>query len=116
MIGANGMRYEERPNFTPGASARLHRMTQIRWVRKEDYDSGKFSTVLRALLTPTKQQGIDFWERNPVTGRHDIIWTKENGERYAPGEERRPTFKCNEWVNEHAIPALRNTQVVRDLA
>lgn len=114
IIAASGMMYQERGNFTPGASAQLHRTTQIGWVLKADYDSGKIGTILRALPTPTKQQGLNFWEINPVTGKHDIIWTKENGERYGPGEQRRPTFKRNEWKNLYASPALRNAGVLRD--
>lgn len=114
IIAASGMRYDERRNFIPGASAPLHRITQIGWILKADYDSGRISTILQTLPTPPKQQGINFWEPDPVTGRHDLIWTKENRERYGPDERRRPTFKCNEWTAQYAIPALRNAGVLRD--
>lgn len=116
VIAASGMRYEERDNYAPAESRHLHRYTQIGWVLQDDYYSGRISAILRALPRPTKQQGINFWEANPVTGRHDIIWTKEDGEPYRPGEERRPIFKCNEWTNQYAIPALRNAEVLRNLA
>ncbi|RJE22490.1 hypothetical protein PHISCL_05176 [Aspergillus sclerotialis] len=80
IIAASGMRYEERHNYAPAESKHLHRYTQIGWVLQGDYHSGRISAILRALPGPTKQQGINFWEPNPITGRHDIIWTKEDGE------------------------------------
>lgn len=84
IIAASGMRYEERNNYDPTESGHLHRTTQIGWVLKPDYNSGRISSILRALPTPSKQQGLNFWERNPDTGKYDIIWTREDGERYAP--------------------------------
>ncbi|KAL4918197.1 hypothetical protein BDW62DRAFT_69353 [Aspergillus aurantiobrunneus] len=116
VIAASGMRYEERTEDIPRTSAELHRYTQIGFVSKADYDSGRVSSILRALPRPTKQQGVNFWEADPVTGRNEIIWTKENGERYGSGEQRRPIFKCNEWTNLLAVPALHNEGVLRDLA
>lgn len=113
VISANGMRYEEKADFAPGESARLHKSTRLGWVLKDDYHSGRIGAILQALPRPTKQQGINFWEPNPITGEHDIIWTKQNGERYGPGEQRRPTFKCNEWTHQHAIPALLNAGILR---
>jgi hypothetical protein len=113
IIGASGMRYEEKTNYKASKSSHLRSYEQIGWVLPADFHSGNISNILRALPTPTKQQGINFWEVNPVTLKHEIIWTKEDGERYGPGEQRRPTFKCNEWVKLHAIPALRNSGVLR---
>ncbi|KAL3474391.1 hypothetical protein BJX99DRAFT_178167 [Aspergillus californicus] len=113
IIAASGMRYEERRGFTLDQSARLHKATHIGWVRKADCEFGNIGTILRALPKPTKQQGINFWEADPVTGNHEIVWTKENGELYGPGEERRPVFKCNEWTSQYAVPALRNAELLR---
>ncbi|KAI1909909.1 hypothetical protein LOZ12_003904 [Ophidiomyces ophidiicola] len=89
------------------------RYLQIGWARKADFDLGSFDNILQALPRPTRQQGINFWEKDPVTNRHEIIWVRQDGERYEPGEVRRPIFKCNEWVHQHAIPALRNAGVLR---
>jgi hypothetical protein len=114
ILAKSGMRYEERPNYQPGASGRLHKNTHIGWTLKSDCTSGIISDVLRALPKPTKQQGINFWEPNPLTGRYDIIWTKEDGEPYGPNEERRSVFKCNEWTANHAIPTLRSQGILCD--
>ncbi|EEP82039.1 predicted protein [Uncinocarpus reesii 1704] len=116
IIGAHGMRYEERINYCPADSIHLHVNPQIGWVLSADFHSGKISTILRSLPTPPKQQGINFWEVDPVTKRHEIIWTKENGDPYGPDEQQRPVFKCNEWTNLYAVPALRDAGVLHDLA
>lgn len=112
IIANGGMRYEEKRGYQPGASGRLYRNTHIGWVLKRQHDSGSIGAVLRALPKPTKQQGINFWEKDPRTGRHEIIWTKENGDRYGPNEQRRPVFKCNEWTAGYAIPTLRSRGIL----
>jgi hypothetical protein len=115
IISQSGMRYEERIDYLPGSEAPLHRSALIGVISKTDFDRGVVSTILKALPTPSKQQGLNFWEKDPQTGRHELIWTKANGDPYGPGETRRPTFKCNEWTSQYAIPALRDARVLRDL-
>ncbi|CAK1359202.1 hypothetical protein CB0940_05450 [Cercospora beticola] len=107
------MYYDEKKGWKPGQSGLLHRLTPIGHVLKSDHDSGRITAILSALPTPTKQQGINFWEKDPVTNRYEITWTKENGELYGPGEQRRPIFKCNEWTAQHAIPALQRAGILR---
>jgi hypothetical protein len=114
ILGQNGMRYEEKPNYLPGSEAPLHRSTFIGVISKSDFDRGVVGIILSSLPTPTKQQGHNFWEKDPQTGRHKLIWTRQNGDRYGPGEARRATFKCNEWTSQHAIPALRDADVLKD--
>ncbi|EGP89001.1 uncharacterized protein MYCGRDRAFT_18838, partial [Zymoseptoria tritici IPO323] len=107
IIAQSGMRYEEKENWVPGQSARLHRITPIGFVNEDDVDSDKISSVLRSLPTPTKQQGVNFWKRSSEPGAIEIIWTKEDGEPYGAGEGRRPVIKCNEWT-DLAIQTLRS--------
>ena len=114
VISQSGMRYEEKVDYLPGSEAPLHRSTLIGVILKSDFDRGIVSTILSSLPTPSKQQGLNFWEKDPQTGRHELIWTKENGDPYGPGETRKPTFKCNEWTSQYAIPALRDAGVLRD--
>jgi hypothetical protein len=114
VISQNGMRYEERVDYLPGSEAPLHRSTPIGVILKSDFDRGIVSTIVSSLPTPSKQQGLNFWEKDPQTGRHELIWTKENGDPYGPGETRKPTFKCNEWTSQYAVPALRDAGVLRD--
>jgi hypothetical protein len=115
VISQNGMRYEEKADYLPGSEAPLHRSTLIGVISKSDFDREVVSTILSSLPTPSKQQGLNFWEKDPQTSRHELIWTKANGDPYSPGETRRPTFKCNEWTSQYAIPALRDARVLRDL-
>lgn len=110
IISNNGMFYEERRDYASGLSDHLHSFKQIGWVRQVDFHSGRLAALLRDLPRPTKQQGLNFWVK-PYT---DLIWTKQDGEPYGSGEPRRPVFKCNEWTNLHAIPALRDAGILRD--
>lgn len=112
IIAASGMRYEVKESWMPGQDSPVHRITQLGWVRRADFDSGAVGEVLRCLPSPTRQQGINFWEVDAGTGRHELVWTKESGELYGPGEQRRPAFKCNEWTAEYAIPALRSSGIL----
>lgn len=114
IIAPSGMRFEVKEGYAAWASDHLHprigdhlhSYPQIGWVRRADFESGRIEDILRALPTPTKQQGLNFWGKGPSSGFHEYIWTKENGNPYGPGEQRRPIMKCNEWTHELAIPAL----------
>lgn len=109
IIANNGMRFEVRDNYVPGASRHFHRTTQIGWIRKADYP--RIRGILEALPKPTKQQGLDFWSKDPAK-RNKLTWTKENGDLYGPGEQRRPIMKCNEWTHQIAIPKLRSEGIL----
>lgn len=113
IIAPSGMRFETKEGYAAQASAHLHSYAQIGWVRRTDFDSGRIKAMLRALPTPTKQQGLNFWGKGPSSGYHEYIWTKTNGEPYGPGEQRRPIIKCNEWTHQLAIPTLMNADILR---
>ncbi|KAJ9266340.1 hypothetical protein DTO212C5_6427 [Paecilomyces variotii] len=109
IIAYSGMRFEVRQNFVPGASRFFYRTTHIGWIRKADYP--RIRGILEALPRPTKQQGIDFWSHDPAR-RNKLTWTKQNGDLYGPGEQRRPIMKCNEWTHQLAIPKLRSEGIL----
>ncbi|KAJ5981130.1 hypothetical protein N7481_008428 [Penicillium waksmanii] len=110
IIANSGMRFEVRDNYVPGASRYFHRTTEIGWIRKADYP--RIRGILEALPKPTKQQGIDFWSKDPAK-RNKLTWTKQNGDLYGPGEQRRPIMKCNEWTHQLAIPKLRGERILQ---
>ncbi|KAJ5722221.1 hypothetical protein N7488_000256 [Penicillium malachiteum] len=110
IIARSGMRFEVRENYVPAASKYFYRTTHIGWIHKNDYP--KVKGILEALPRPTKQQGLDFWSKDPAK-RNKLTWTKQNGDLYGPGEERRPIIKCNEWTHELAIPKLRDEGVLQ---
>ncbi|KAJ0422344.1 hypothetical protein BJY00DRAFT_73786 [Aspergillus carlsbadensis] len=112
VIAPSGMQYDEKTRYSALNSANLYKCPQIGWIRKADFDAGRVSAILSALPTPTKQQGLNFWGTGHRTGYTEYIWTKENGEPYKPGEERRPVIKCNEWTHQLAIPALTDAGIL----
>jgi hypothetical protein len=109
IIASSGMRFEVKENYDPGADEYFHRTTVIGWIRKADYP--RIRGILEALPTPTKQQGLDFWSNDPDK-RNKLTWTKQNGDLYGPGEQRRPIMKCNEWTHQLAIPKLRQEGIL----
>lgn len=109
IIANRGMRFEVKGNYVPGATRYFHKNTQIGWIRKADYP--RVRDILEALPRPTKQQGIDFWSKEPGK-RNKLTWTKQNGDLYGPGEQRRPIMKCNEWTHQLAIPKLRREGIL----
>ncbi|KAL4910136.1 hypothetical protein BDW74DRAFT_173602 [Aspergillus multicolor] len=113
IIAPRGMGYQITEDFDPLSSIQFHAMPFVGWVRKDDYQSGRVDSILRALPTPNKQQGLNFWQKKKDPNEEtEMIWTKENGDPYGPGEPRRPIFKCNEWTHQYAVPALRNAGIL----
>lgn len=58
------MRFEVKDNYIPGAEKYFHKTTEIGWIFKCDY--ARLKDILEALLSSTKQQGIDFWSKDPA--------------------------------------------------
>ncbi|KAL4948483.1 hypothetical protein BDW69DRAFT_176375 [Aspergillus filifer] len=85
VIAASGMRYGEKEDECPATSEYLHAYNAIVFVRKSDYHSGRISEILSGLPRPTKRQGINLWEVDSVTKRHEVIWTRADGEKYKEG-------------------------------
>lgn len=104
VIAASGMRFDVKENYRPTEDGYFHRMEQVGCIHKADFP--RVRAILEALPTPPKQQGIDFWSKGSPTW-NQIVWTKENGDLYGPGEQRRPIMKCNEWTHQLAIPKLQ---------
>ncbi|KGO73505.1 hypothetical protein PITC_044240 [Penicillium italicum] len=109
IIAGSGMRFEVKDSYVPGASRHFLRTTEIGWIHKADYP--RIKDILGALPKPTKQQGIDFWSKDPAK-RNKLTWTKQDGELYGPDEQRRPIMKCNEWTHQLAIPKLRHEGIL----
>lgn len=107
------MWFEVKDNYSPGADRGFYKTTVIGWVRKADYP--RIKGILEALPTPTKQQGIDFWSKGDPGKWNKLVWTKENGDLYGPGEQRRPVMKCNEWTHQIAIPELQDKGTLRKI-
>ncbi|OQE37722.1 hypothetical protein PENCOP_c009G08232 [Penicillium coprophilum] len=109
IIAQSGMRFEVKDDYIPATTEYFHKTTEIGWIRKADFS--RIRDILEALPRPTKQQGLDFWSMDPAK-RNKLTWTKQNGELYGPGEQRRPIIKCNEWTHQLAIPKLRHEGIL----
>lgn len=109
IIAGSGMRFEVKDDYVPAATQHFHRTIEIGWIYKADLQ--RLKDVLKALPTPTKQQGLDFWSKDPAK-RNKLTWTKQNGDLYGPDEQRRPIMKCNEWTHQLAIPKLRHDGIL----
>ncbi|KAJ5240217.1 hypothetical protein N7468_004836 [Penicillium chermesinum] len=64
IIARAGMRFEVKEDYVPGADRYFHRTEQVGWIHKADYP--RITRILEALPTPTKQQGLDFWSKDPA--------------------------------------------------
>ncbi|OQE73487.1 hypothetical protein PENNAL_c0087G03537 [Penicillium nalgiovense] len=60
LLAPSGMYYDERTRYRALESSHLHSYEQIGWVPSVDFQSGRIGDILRALPTPSKQQGINF--------------------------------------------------------
>ncbi|CAG8093299.1 unnamed protein product [Penicillium salamii] len=109
IIASSGMRFEVKENFVPAAEKYFHRTTEVGRICKSDFP--RIRGILEALPTPTKQQGLDFWSLDS-NKRNKLTWTKQNGDLYGPGEQRRPIMKCNEWTHQLAIPTLQREGIL----
>ncbi|CAI6091438.1 unnamed protein product [Clonostachys chloroleuca] len=101
------------PDMPPG---RLHHAV---FVEKHSDGSGylyhvtdQWDSVLRSLPTPPQQKASNPSKQGRVEpfkekiGRHEFVF-------YEPGEERQPLWKCTEWVEDYAIPALHQNGLIQ---
>lgn len=102
----SGMVYDTGPAERPEDLDTFHNKESIGSVLRSTYP-GAVDTVLKGLPPPHKQKAF-----NRETMRTEPV--KPDGTFYAPDEERLPLFKCTEWVEQKAIPALREAGVLRD--
>ncbi|KAL8288115.1 hypothetical protein RB597_000278 [Gaeumannomyces tritici] len=66
------------------------------------FERARWDALLRGLPTPPRQKAF-----NAATGRTELVKAWVPGVVfYEPGEARRAPWKCTEWTNEHALPAL----------
>jgi hypothetical protein len=93
------MKYESKEAERPEGSEAFHSKQLIGAVLASSYPT-TVDEVCRALQPPGRQKAF-----NIQTGRTEPI--KPDGTFYEPGEQRRPLFKCTEWIEQLAIPALR---------
>jgi len=105
LVSAGGMHYESKLGRNPVTSQTFHSKEFLGHVNASDYPH-RFDQVCRAQPAPPRQKAF-----NPVTGRHEPF--KPDGTFYQPGEPRAPLFKCTEWTETRAIPALFHHNLIQ---
>ncbi|KAL8343181.1 hypothetical protein RB601_004495 [Gaeumannomyces tritici] len=66
------------------------------------FERARWDALLRGLPTPPRQKAF-----NVATRRTELVKAWEpRVVFYEPGEARHVPWKCTEWTNEHALPAL----------
>ncbi|OJD19951.1 hypothetical protein AJ78_00145 [Emergomyces pasteurianus Ep9510] len=103
---AGGMKYESKPGHNPENSATFHERFFLGYVRETDYP-GAFEQCLRSQPPPPRQRWF-----NPDT----MAWEKckPDGTLYAEDETPPPYRKCTAWTTEQAIPALKQSGILRE--
>ncbi len=95
-----GMTYESRKSHGPEESQSFHSKELLGYTPADGFQS-RWDALLGSLSTPPKQKAF-----NPATNRTELVKSWEPLAFYASGEERHLPWKCTEWTNNHAVPAL----------
>ena len=104
----SGMKYEVRAE-RPEESETFHQKYFLGTVAREDYPDN-FNAVLKKCPPPHKQK-----EYNPKTRKNEQFKSVSDGvyEFYQPGEDRPTMYRCKQWTIQTAIPALKESEVLR---
>ncbi|WEW57727.1 hypothetical protein PRK78_003194 [Emydomyces testavorans] len=100
----SGMKYQRRPGTRPESSQTFHSKEFIGWIAKSKYPT-EIDNVCMSVPAPHAQKRF-----NPQSMRYEAF--KPDGSFYAPGEDRPRYFKCTEWTENKAIPALCQAGVI----
>lgn len=105
IVQAYSMQYESKPAQRPELSGTFFAKELLSYIPPEQYPNG-IESVLRPIPAPPRQRIF-----SPNTMQYEQC--KPDGTLYQAHEDKPPYMKCTEWTEEHAIPALRQHQVIR---
>jgi hypothetical protein len=101
----NGMKYERKPGNAPESSEVFHRKDVLGNVQASDYpDAMDRILLLQPPPHPRKAFNIRTYKTEAC---------KPDGTFYGQHEQRPKFFKCTEWVEEKAIPALLQGGIIQ---
>ncbi|TLD11537.1 hypothetical protein PspLS_11480 [Pyricularia sp. CBS 133598] len=95
-----GMTYESRGYHNPSNSTTCVAKEPLGYTAADGFQR-RWDRLLSALPTPPKQKAY-----NIATHKTELVKCWDPLQFYEPGEERHVPWKCTEWTNEYAIPAL----------
>lgn len=104
ITSRGGMNYQAKKTENPQTSRSFHSSELIGYTSSSWYPE-QWESVLRSLPTPPQQKAP-----NPKKGGRPEPFKEYLGHHqyvfYKEGEEMHPLWKCTEWVEWYAIPAL----------
>ncbi|KAJ4004039.1 hypothetical protein NW752_010880 [Fusarium irregulare] len=101
VTSKRGMSYESKKTENPEELETFHSKELIGYTNSIN----QWDSVLSALSTPPQQKASNPKKQGKVEPFKDKIGDYEYV-FYSPGEERKPLWKCTEWVEWYAIPTL----------
>jgi hypothetical protein len=111
ITSTRGMTYQSKKTRDP-ATSESFRSRKIIGYTCSDTHPGQWTSVLSSLPTPPQQKAS-----NPSNGGRVEPFKEKVSDYtyvfYKPGEEREPLWKCTEWVEWYAIPALEEHGLVQ---
>lgn len=106
-----GMSYESKKAQDPEESRTFYSKELLGYTYSEDQPAA-WDSVLSVLPTPPQQK-----VGNPTNKGIVEPFKEKVGEFeytfYSPGEEQRPLWKCTEWIEWYAIPALLEHNLIQ---
>ena len=104
ITSPDGMSYQRKPTRNPDNSETFFARDFLGYTLSSGHPA-EWDKVLGNLLTPPQQKAP-----NPAKmGRTEPFKSKVGPYKYIfyeDGEERKPLWKCTEWVEDYALPAL----------
>jgi hypothetical protein len=106
ITSKGGMTYKSEECHDPMAESECHSKEFLGYTAAKDFRES-WDRLLRGLPTPPKQK-----EFNVKTLKTELVKSWEPLTFYTPGEERHVPWKCTEWTNNYALPALHEARLI----
>lgn len=106
ITSKGGMTYKSEECHDPMSELECHSKEFLGYTVAKDFRRN-WDRVLRGLPTPPKQK-----EFNIKTLKTELVKFWDPPTFYAPEEERHVPWKCTEWTNKYAIPALYESGLI----
>ncbi|KAI1027719.1 hypothetical protein LB504_011742 [Fusarium proliferatum] len=111
VTSANGMTYESRESPDPAQLEGFHCKESLGYTSSDAHPE-QWNALLASLPTPPQQKASNPRKQGRVEPFKEKIRDYEYV-FYTDGEERKPLWKCTEWVEWYAIPALHEHRLLQ---
>ncbi|KAI1383593.1 uncharacterized protein F4822DRAFT_82222 [Hypoxylon trugodes] len=105
-----GMKYEIQERFNPDGADMEHTKEPLGFTDRGTFPK-QWDEILSQQAPPPKQKAF-----NIKTLKTEPVKTWEPLTFYAPGEQREPLWKCTEWTEYQALPALYDAGLIVQLS